>query len=189
MTHSRLTLPFAALAAMLYLAGPASASHEIVMKDGSRIAAGSRPVMALGRVSFRDATGRSRSLPAAAVNLPDTREASRRNGDAPPRTVWTATDLEDAHRSVRLESARSTGTRLNEPSGPSVETRGRSSSTQAQIDVLQDSLDRVRAKRRTLKSYDTEAGTLEERKLVLQSELLRLQTLLELEAEQIASAH
>ncbi len=188
MTHSRLNPLFAALAAMVCLAGPASASHEVVMKDGSRIAADSRPVMALGRVNFHDATGRNRSLPAAVVNVPATREASRRSGDAPPRTVWTASDLEAAHRSVRLATARSTGTRLNAPSEPSVKPRTRSSSTQAQIDVLQDSLDRVRAKRRMVKSYDAEAGTLDERKIVLQSEVLRLQTKLEIEAEQVAFA-
>jgi hypothetical protein len=52
---------------------------------------------------------------------------------------------------------------------------------------MESALDRVRAQRRMVNGYDTEAGILEERKSVIQSELLRLQTALEIEAEQAAT--
>jgi hypothetical protein len=185
MTLSRLTLTLTALAAVFALAAPAAAGHEIVLNDGTHIEAGTRPVIALGRVNFHDLNGRSRSLSASVVDLDQTRAALRRNGER-PQTVWTAADLEQARGQVRLETARAAGTPADGP--PEAKRQGsvRRSSTQAQLEVMETALDRVRAQRRMAKSFEPEAEILEERKSVIQSEILRLQTALEIEAEQIA---
>jgi hypothetical protein len=186
MTLSRRTLTLTALAAVLALAAPAAAGHEIVLNDGTRVAAGSRPVIALGRVNFHDLNGRSRSLSASVVNLAETRASLRRNGER-TQTVWTAADLERARGSIRLQTARAAGTPPARPPEPRRQGSVKRSSTQAQIELMESALDRVRAQRRMVKGYDTEAGILEERKSVIQSELLRLQTALEIEAEQAAT--
>lgn len=186
MTHSRLTLTLTALAAVFALAAPAAAGHEIVLTDGTRVAASSRPVIALGRVNFHDVNGRSRSLSASLVDLEQTRAALRRNGEQ-ARTVWTAADLEQARGSVLLQSARIAAGPSDSPIRPPSEGSVKRSSTQAQIDAMESALDRVRAQRRMVKGYETEAEILEERKSVIQSEILRLQTTLEIEAERAAT--
>lgn len=187
MTDSRLTQLLAALATTFCLAAPASAAqHEIVMKDGSRIPATSRPVIALGRVSFHDVRGRSSSLSAAVVDLTTTREGMRRNGAVQTQTVWTASDLESARERVQLQTARAVGSQEQLPAEPTRKGSAVRSSTKAEMQVIQDALDRVRAQRRLVRGSDDEASILEERKLALQSELLRLQTTLEIEAERTA---
>lgn len=188
MTHSRLTLTLAALAAVFGLVASAAAEHEVVLQDGSRITARTRPVIALGRVNFHDGAGRSRSLSAAVVDLPETRQALLRNG-SPTRTVWTSADLEHARGHVRLESARISGSPADGPPEPVREGSRLRSTTQAQIDEMKNALDRVRAQRRLVKGYEKDAEILEERKLVLQTEILRLQTALEIEGLQESEAN
>jgi hypothetical protein len=184
MTHSRLPLTLVALAAILCHAAPAAAGHQVVLKDGSRIAASTRPVIALGRVNFNDLDGRSRSLSAATVDLSGTREALRRTSASPVSTVWTAADLEAAHSRVRLETARSAGAMHAQARAPAKTSRHRRSATEAQIDLAQKALINVETQRRFLKSDDREAGILDLQKIHLQSDLLRLETAREIEVEE-----
>ena len=90
-----------ALIATLFAAAPAQAGHEVVMQDGRRIAASTRPIIALGRVNFHDAQGRAISLSATAVNLPATRQALRRELGPMSSGVWTAERL--AANKVRVQ--------------------------------------------------------------------------------------
>jgi hypothetical protein len=70
--HFVLFLPLAAL----LLAGSvrAASSYDVVLRDGRVVAARTRPAIAMGKVSFVDATSHVRTLSVATVNVAATRE-------------------------------------------------------------------------------------------------------------------
>ncbi len=74
-------LVVASLATVVVTASPASAGYSVILATGNRIAATSRPVLAMGLVSFLDESHRPTTLPVAAIDV----EATRRAAGEPPR--------------------------------------------------------------------------------------------------------
>jgi hypothetical protein len=169
----RLAVLTGVLTAAACAAEPASAGYEVVLRDGRLVSASSRPVIALGRVSFHDAEGHGVSLAAREVDLPATRRLLHREGDEGERRVWTRADLAASTGHVQV-----VGGRLpdggGEPTAPGTGVASVAELEARQADLLRERLDELESQRRLLSTSDPEAQLLEKRRLVLQSELLRL---------------
>ena len=93
-----------ALLALTLVAFPAAAqpdsNYEVVLKDGTSVTATTRPLIAMGKVSFLGADNRSMTLPVQSVNVDATRE---RLGSSSPRShTWTDRSLAKVKGSIQV---------------------------------------------------------------------------------------
>lgn len=179
MRPSRLTPALLALTLVVSFAATASAGHRVVLQDGRVLDASTRPVIALGRVNFHDASGRSVSLPASKVNVAATRDSVDR--ELVGSRVYTASDLAALRGSVRLETARTANAHLAPERFRPTQDEKPVSMNAAAAAHFQGRLDRVRERLAELRKDDPEFAILEQQELALQTEVLRLQTAAELE--------
>lgn len=88
MRSRSLKLVVGILGAALATTVAAAPGYQVVLTSGARVSASSRPVIAMGKVSFLDENRRPTTLPAAMVDVPATR-AARPAERSTPR-VWNA---------------------------------------------------------------------------------------------------
>ena len=173
-TLTRTLLATATLVTVLLAAAPARAGHRVVLSDGRSVEASTRPVIALGRVNFHDASGRAVSLRADQVDVEATRRALQSEiGVAPPK-LWTAERL--AHTTARLQVLGSEE-RAPEPSAAREDDGERSdarATVEQQRDVIERRIAKLQAERRTVPAGSARGQTLDQDYYLLQSELLRL---------------
>ena len=97
------TLACASLAAIAPTARAASERHawSVVLADGTEIQAHTRPLIALGKVSFLDASDRQATLPVRAIDLAATRNRLGANPLSSTRT-WNQRSLAGVHGGVQF---------------------------------------------------------------------------------------
>ena len=168
----RLALP--AACAALCTAASAAPAYEIVLASGGRMTASSRPLMAMGKVSFLDESRRPVSLSSTQVDVEATR--ARLGGTQASGKVWDEKALSklDASR-VQYYGEGGPDVAVTEPEQPGSaakadgENASASERLRAQIEGLSQQI-------RTLPTTDRTRSMMVIRQLELQEELTRIQS-------------
>ena len=169
----RASLP-AACAAMLAL--PASAAgYEVVLASGARVVASSRPLVAMGKVSFLDESRRPVTLPSTAVNVEATR--ARLGGTQSAGKVWDEKALRklDSSRVQFYGGEQAAPAREPETSAAALGDDG-PAELRSPAERLRGQIDGLSEKIRVLPTSDRSRSMMVIRQLELQQELTRLLT-------------
>lgn len=172
MSQSRPSPFLASLAVMVGLAAPAGAApYEVVLASGERVAASSRPLMALGKVSFLDESRRPVTLSTAAVNV----EATRANLSDIPKAgkVWD----EKALAKLDSQKVQFYGDDMGSPAEATEARRGEPTpldSDKSPMERLRSRIDTLGEKIRVLPTTDRDRSLMVIQQLELQQELSRL---------------
>ena len=166
----RLVLP-AACAALWCSTAAAGPSYEVVLASGARVTASSRPLVAMGKVSFLDEARRPVSLPSTAVDVEATR--ARLGGTQASGKVWDEKSLAklDASRIQFYGDQPADGATPSEAAATTAKDEDSSPAERlrAQIDGLSEKI-------RTLPTSDRQRSIMVIRQLELQQELTRILT-------------
>jgi hypothetical protein len=82
-----------ALATLLAGSARAASGYDVVLRDGHVVAARTRPAIALGKVSFVDATSHVRTLPVTMVDVTATRARCASASSSATGRVWDQRSL------------------------------------------------------------------------------------------------
>jgi len=157
------------------LALPASAvGYEVVLASGARVVASSRPLVAMGKVSFLDESRRPVTLPSTAVNVEATR--ARLGGTQSAGKVW------DEKAVRKLDSSRvqyyggEQAAPAQEPEAAAALGADGPDELLSPAERLRGQIDGLNAKIRVLPTSDRSRSMMVIRQLELQQELTRLLT-------------
>jgi hypothetical protein len=173
---ARVLLP-AACAALV--AAPASAAgYEVVLVGGARVVATSRPLVAMGKVSFLDEGRRPVSLPSTVVDVEATR--ARLGSAQPAGKVWDEKALRrDASRIQFYGEGGAVAAEPETDSGADVAPTSdlaRNAGDMSPAERLRAEIDGLNGKIRVLPTSDRTRSMLVIRQLELQQELTRVLT-------------
>lgn len=160
--HAAAVLTSLAVAALLAPLPAAAAGHAVVLDDGTRLAARTKPVMAMGEVSFVAADGALTNIDLHRVDVAATRAANGGSKAATSRRVWTARELEQAAGRVQVVGT----VESPQPEAPPSDSE-QLAMVRARIQQLEDALD-------GLSADDPEAKTILRMQHQLQGEVQRL---------------
>lgn len=160
MRSRSLKLVVGILGAALATTVAAAPGYQVVLASGARVSASSRPVIAMGKVSFLDENRRPTTIPAAMVDVPATR-AARPAERSTPR-VWNATTVSQL-RGVRVQY-------YGEAAAPSDD----SSATPAER--LRSQIEGIEGRIKSLPTSDRQRSMLVTQQRELQEELARVLT-------------
>ena len=165
-----------ALIALTLVAFPAAAQpyspYEVVLTDGTSVAAATRPLIAMGKVSFLDAGNRAVTLSAQSVDIEATR--SKLGAPASRSQTWTDRSLAKVKGNVQIVGE-SEGT----PEPEEGATEG-AASTEAdpafmtEAERIRSEIQTLSAKIQPLGPKDRQRTLLTLRQLELQQELARI---------------
>ena len=164
-----------ALFALTLVAFPAAAQpfapYEVVLKDGTSVAAATRPLIAMGKVSFLDGDSRAVALSAQRVDLEATRAKS--GSPASRSRTWTDRSLATVKGNIQV---------IGESEAPREAADGSASPEQAAVNVADmTEAERVRSeiellgeKIQPLAPKDRQRTLLMLRQMELRQELTRI---------------
>lgn len=167
-----------ALLALTLVAFPAAAqpyaTYEVVLSDGSSVAAATRPLIAMGKVSFLDASNRAVTLSAQVVDIEATR--SKLGAPASHSQTWTDRSLARVKGNVQI-----VGESEGLPNPPESVSEGAAaaeaesdSAFMTEAERLRNEIQLLSAKIQPLGPKDRQRTLLTLRQLELQQELSRI---------------
>lgn len=165
-----------ALFALTLVAFPAAAQppapYAVVLKDGSSIAAATRPLIAMGKVSFLDGDSRAVALPVQRVDVDATR--ARIGAPVSRSRTWTDRSIAKVKGNIQVvgESEAPTVSAADGPSAAEQSAVNIADMTQAER--VRAEIDSLGVKMQPLAPKDRQRTLLMLRQLELQQELTRI---------------
>ena len=148
---------------------PDTAAYEVVLADGSIVPASTRPLIAMGKVSFLDGANRSCTLPVQRVDLDATR--ARIGASAPRGRMWDERAIRSVRGRIQIvgesEIVEETSAGAEAPSAVELADMTQAERIRGEIDRLDDVI-------RPLAAKDRQRTVLMLRQLELQDELSRI---------------
>jgi hypothetical protein len=170
-------VPVALIALSLAIAVPAASpspsdasAYAVVLADGSIVPASTRPLIAMGKVSFLDGNNRSRTLPVQRVDVEATR--ARSGSSAPRGRTWDERAISAVRGRIQVvgESEGVDDALPGEDQAPS----GVELADMTQAERIRSEIDRLGAQILPLAPKDRQRTVLMLRQLELQQELSRI---------------
>jgi hypothetical protein len=166
----RLALPLAGVLASA--AASAAPAYAVILASGVRLAATSRPLLAMGKVSFLDESRRPVTLPTSDVDVEATRAAL--GSTSSPTQVWDAKSLTKVAHGVQFYGEKVET--VIAPDGTEVvpESANVKPEDQTQAEHLRTEIEDLNSKIRVLPTSDRTRSMLVIHQLELQEELSRV---------------
>jgi hypothetical protein len=151
-----------------------AAGFEVVMKSGAIVAATTRPLIAMGKVSFLDGESRSRTLAVQAIDLEATR--ARLGSPEPTSRRWDGRSLQSAGGNIQVVGpvAATSADEDGDATTRSTDDNGVSLEDMSQVDRLRTEIAQIDKQIKPMNPSDRQRTVLMVRQLELQTELARV---------------